>query len=183
MVEIRKHVACHGFFSSLGPVVTTFPGQFATCAVGVELVGLVTPANYTGQVTLKRSKSVYAYYGSTLMSGYPASGPDTSGDPYLDTDPQTGGSAGKVYDIDAPGVTAPLAVTTPRVTVNYIRSNFVEWAVLGDATSSKQASPNFAWWARSACTFDQSGNTAFSYSISGDNQAGAGTTSTSWNLQ
>jgi hypothetical protein len=190
--------------STLGSTITNFPGSSQVCAVAVELIGAVVPSDYTGQVTLRRSKNTYAYKGTQLFAGFPEVGDDTSEVPLLDTTPQTsapGATQGNVYDLDAPGVSAPLGVSDGPGSpdwFNHYRSNFVEYAILGDYTtatkekdssSSKNASSstgNFQWFAAASCTFDpNTGDTIISTQLNpaGDNKAGQGTTATTYNLQ
>ena len=159
--------------SNLGPVILTN----GYCSNGVELVGKVYPSNYTGTITLRRRMmGGAAYVGSVETAAIP-SGDDTSLAVYLDSSPQSGGSAGKVYDVDGPGTTPGLPSGIGRY-----RNNFQEYAVLGGRAATAQASGYFAWWARSSCTTN-SGSPAFSHDVSGDNQSGTGTTKISWNLQ
>ena len=181
---------------ALGPGVDALPpGASAYCAVGVELVGAVTPSNYTGTVSLRRSIVSGAYYqGSTQCCGSPAApGDDTSFAAMMDSDPQSGGSAGKVYDLDAPGTPAPFSISQGQSPVRRFRQNFVEYAVVGAAShdlgkdsSNKKASKDFPFWVAVSCTWDASGDNpilATDLSANGDNKAGTGTTKTSWNLQ
>jgi hypothetical protein len=86
-----------------------------------------------------------------------------------------GASAGKVYDLDVPTV-LPLYVdgNTYR-----FRTNFFTYAALPDGTP---ISSNFNFYVRISCKKTSSGF-QFVNDVPGDNQAGTGTTSTSWNLQ
>ena len=66
-------------------IVNIFPGLL--CSNGVELVGAVSPNNYAGMITLKRSIiGGSTYIGSTFYSSLTA-GPDTSVAQFLVTDP------------------------------------------------------------------------------------------------
>jgi hypothetical protein len=184
---------------ALGPGVDTeppVPGASKSCAVGVELVGAVTPSDYTGTVSLRRSIVNGAYYqGSTACCGSPATpGDDTSFAAMMDSDPQSGGSAGKVYDLDAPGIAAPFSIPQGQSAILRYRTNFVEYAVLGAAShelgaksSTKKASTkDFPFWVAVSCTWDASGDNqvlATDLSGNGDNSAGTGTTNTTWNLK
>jgi hypothetical protein len=187
--------------STLGSTISNFPGSVPVCAAAVELVGTVAPSNYAGLITLRRSKNAYAYQGTQLYSGYPESGDDTSQEPSLDTNPQStvqGAVQGTVYDLDAPGIAAPNKVVdgagSPDWYTHY-RSNFIEYAILGDydsamlekdGSSPKNASGSFTWYAATSCTFDpNTGDTLISHTFdpAGDNQAGKGTTLTTYNLQ
>ena len=82
-------------------------------------------------MTLVRTKGGKSYKGTTgqtLDATYPTGTPDTSKPQFEDTDPQSGGSNGVVYDLDAPGV-------SPAVSqVGRIRYNFFENAQLPDGT-------------------------------------------------
>jgi hypothetical protein len=114
-------ICLHTFFvghSNLGPVIGgPFP---AGCLISMEAVGLVTPTDYDGKISLRRRViSDAVYQGSTLMNppNLPASDPsvpceqtdgrpcnDSSPDERRDDDPQSGSSVGKVYDLDSPGL-------------------------------------------------------------------------------
>jgi hypothetical protein len=106
---------------------------------------------------------------------------DTSEAQYLDTDPQSGGSAGKIYDVDAPG-----HILEPQLDNSY-QEKINEWAALGAPTIranvARSVSANFPWWARTSCTQNSQGYPAFSNDVSLDNQSGPGSTPTSWNWQ
>ncbi|WP_324968358.1 hypothetical protein [Mycobacterium sp.] len=179
--------------SGLGAGIVTLPDPKTStpvCAVGAELIGTVTPSNYTGLVTLRRmianmsppgelyqnQTQYYAPY-FTPTAGHGPGQDDTSDPQLIDNDPQSGNSNGKVYDIDAPGI----GLSTPDI-YRY-RGNFVQYAVLGDRTSTLQVGSNFPWWARVSCTQDAQGNLLLSQDVAGDNQAGAGTTPITWNLK
>jgi hypothetical protein len=82
-----------------------------------------------------------------------------------------------VYDIDAPGIGLSTA------DIYRYRGNFIEYAVLGDRTSTLPVGSNFFWWARVSCTQDAQGNLLPSKDVANDNQAGTGTTSITWNLK
>ncbi|MGI8835772.1 MAG: hypothetical protein ACR2H4_03940 [Pyrinomonadaceae bacterium] len=70
---------------------------------GVEIVATVTPSNFTGMIILQRERTSSVRYadtnnGSTQVESLPAA--DDTSDPLLrDDDPQSGGSAGKIYDL------------------------------------------------------------------------------------
>jgi hypothetical protein len=178
--------------SALGTGIDQFPTNTSpqSCNVGVEFVGRVSPSNYTGQITLARNFATAnppgeLYKGQTqydpdyftTSKGHGPGQPDTSPPELLDTDPQSGGSQGKVYDIDVPGI--GLASDD----IYRFRANFVEYAVLSDSSPPVIASPNFPWWARVSCTQDSAGNLKLSTDVNNDNQAGTGTTPITWNLQ
>src|SRR5271165_4419716 len=161
--------------SSLWQVITTI----ATCSIGVELVGAVTPSNYAGTVVLRRnivSGAEYAFGSSPISGQNPPLGDDTSGATYRDDNPQSGGSNGKVYDLDAAGIGA----TSGNGTYRY-RANFQEYAVLNSASNTTPASSVFAYYTRSSCAATPA--LQFATDVAGDNQSGTGTTKTSWNLQ
>lgn len=159
--------------TNLGQVVTTIP----TCSTGVEFVGSVTPSNYTGAITFRRTIiSLATWNGSSPEPTNLKPGDDTSDPPFLDTDPQscngTFCSSGKVYDVDSPGITAIGGIIRTR-------KNFNEWGALGGPSIptfiAVPVSPNFFWWARSSCV-TRAGQVGFSTDVVGDNQSGLGTT-------
>jgi hypothetical protein len=169
---------------SLGPSYSNLSGGTSpdSCEVFVELSGAVTPSNYQGQVTLRRTIVSGANFNGSAPSQSPYlynySGDDSSRPPFLDTYPQSGSSTGTVYDIDGPGVT--LTAGGPSTDVIRQRVNFIEYAVVGDSSRATVASPNFQWYSRSSCTYPRP---LFASDVTGDNQAGTGTTPITWNLQ
>jgi hypothetical protein len=157
---------------NLGAFVAT--GGF--CSVGYQATGAVAPSSYTGSINLVRTKSGVGYTGSTGQTvdhTYPTGTGDTSPPQFEDKDPQSGGSNGKVYDLDAPGV-APAVSQVGR-----IRYNFFENAQLPDGT---YVANEVGFYVRVSCNWGSAGN-SFRNEISGDNTLGLGTTKTSWNLQ
>ena len=146
------------------------------CTIGYEGVGAVTPSGYTGTITLVRTKGGKDYKGSngqTLDQSF-ANGTNDTSDPSLeDTDPQSGGSAGKVYDLDAPGRKPATSEIWRK------RMNFFENAQLPDGTYVATEVP---FYVRLSCVWHSGGNT-FATDVTGDNVLNSGTTPTTWNLQ
>jgi hypothetical protein len=151
---------------------------------GVEVSGTVQPSNYTGMITLRRQVDANrTYNGSTLTSNVGNCGqptcPDTSDSTLRDDDPQSGGSGGVVYDLDAPafGSTSSAAVGA----ILRARTNYHQWAT--DATNSNlRFSADFQWFSRISIMKTASGD-VLQNDVTGDNTAGTGTTALSWNLQ
>jgi hypothetical protein len=159
--------------ANLGKILPS--GPYGGCAIGYETIGYLTPSIYAGNVTLHRYIVSRSIYTNSTNGGNLMPGDDTSPPEWRDDNPQSGGSAGKVYDLDDP-VVAPLSVdgNTYRT-----RINFYAYAELPDGT---QISPNYYFFVRLSCT-----KTAFGYQfvsdVTGDNQIGSGTTPLTWNLQ
>ncbi|HKV40552.1 MAG TPA: hypothetical protein VJX67_15170, partial [Blastocatellia bacterium] len=156
---------------------------------GVEIVGTVLPNDYNGLITIQRELDAQsAYNGSTLTSTSSLCGPppctDTSNLPMRDDDPQSGGSGGKVYDLDAPGIaTAP---TTAVGTILRVRVNFHEWATIkasnNGVSTDLRVSADLGWFHRVSIIKTSSGD-ILQTDIFGDNTSGLGTTALTWNLQ
>ena len=177
--------------AALGAGVVQLPTNTSpqTCAVGVQFVGTVSPSNYTGTITLRRrfpTTTVGELYQGQVQylptyfapgGGHGPGDDDTSYPPLLDSDPQSGNSGGHVYDIDVPGI--GLASDA----IYRYRANFLEYAVLGDRSSTVKVSADFPWWAAVSCTQDSVGDLRLSTDVPNDNQAGSGTTPITWNLQ
>jgi hypothetical protein len=162
-----------------GSQISINAGGEKACAVGVELVGTVTPSNYSGTITLQRNFLGRAgYIGSSPAPGVPPPGPDNSNIEFEVTTPTAPG--GHVYDLDAPNINANTLVSRARY-------NFQEYAVLGvpapPPNNPPQVGPSFAYYARMSCGTDANGNPAINNTVPGDNQAGIGTTLLTWNLQ
>src|ERR1039458_8174729 len=155
----------------LGQEINASVGGHVTCSIGVELAGTGTPSNYSGTITLQRNiVSGIAYQGSTFLQNFALS-PDNSNLAFEVTTATA--LAGRIYDLDAPGVNA----TPPVFRVRY---NFQEYAVLGvpapPPNNPPQVGSNFAYYPRASCGTDVNGNPKFDTTIIGDNQAGTGTT-------
>lgn len=161
-----------GTFFSSGATIRIF-------RTGVEVVGTVYPSSYTGQIILNRVRDVREYLNNNSTPYRSENNvPDGPSDPALRDDyPQSGGSLGKIYDVDAPGIGS--AEADPVGTVRRKRANFRQWAELSDGT---YVSGYLQWYSRlsvvKAATGDQ-----LKTDISGDNKAGSGTTRLTWNLQ
>jgi hypothetical protein len=146
------------------------------CSIGFEASGTVAPSTYTGTVLMVRTKGGANYKGpagQTLDTSYPTGTDDTSDPTFEDNDPQSGGSNGVVYDLDAPG---------RQPATNEIwrkRLNFFENAQLPDGT---YVANEVGFYVRLSCIWGSSGN-AFATDVSGDNVLNLGSTPTSWNLQ
>jgi hypothetical protein len=148
--------------------------------IDFETVGTLTPNNYTGSVIIRRTiVNQGLYVNSTSVTGASPNSDDTSAPPFQDRDPQSGGSAGKVYDVDAPRANPP---GVDGNTYRY-RTNFYTYAALPDGT---RLSPNYNFYVRLSCKKTASGN-QFVNDVAGDNQIGTCATTcntpTTWNLQ
>lgn len=165
--------------NSLGPIITTIGS--GTCGVGVEFAGRVTPSNYAGLITLRREKlQGTAYQNATARPDIVSPpGDDTSSTLLLDQFPQSDASMGIVYDLDARGINAAGNDTYRS------RTNFRQYAVLGDRLSAKKISSDFLWFAAVSCrvTLFGFGSLTFASDVPTDNAVGPGTTRLTWNLQ
>lgn len=163
-----------GFFlQTLGNV---FPEK---CAVGAEFVGTVFPSSYTQNIQLHREViNEGCYYGITPTACSDKTTPydDTSVPQLYDWNPHSCGptvgacSAGKVYDVDAPGLDPYNNTAALRM-----RVNFREYATLDDGVTP--VSPNLYFYVRMSCLTDSAGqhnNFNMDYSSQGDNQISIG---------
>ena len=151
------------------------------CGTPYQITGVVTPSNYTNTITLRR-KDTYSSYENGVAESSATAQEDTSPSSLLDSIPQSGGSNGKVYDLDAPGTFLDSSV--PVGTIRRSRTNFTEYAVLGGPSSTQHASSNLTFYSRTSCKqTNVQPYAAFEGSIRGDNQMGLGTTPLSENLQ
>jgi hypothetical protein len=151
-----------------------------SCVVGVELVGTVTPSNYTGLVTLNRSiVSDATFLGQVSYNdpGLKPPGPDNSV-PSLVNNTVGSGGPGQVFDLDPPGVGPGQSVSAPE----RYRTNFQEYAVLGDRTSNTVVGAPFPYYVAVSCggTLDAP---AVDKTVAGDNVAKQGVIPLTWNLQ
>jgi hypothetical protein len=156
-------------------------GNPQQCIVGVELIGAVTPANYSGPVTLRRTiAGSAAFQGQTPFQpdGFRSSGDDTSANSLIDSTVGAG-APGEVFDLDVPGIGPGPSPSTP----GRYRTNFSEYAVLGDRTSTTQAGAAFPYFVDVSCG-GTSTAPALDYSASiFDNVANLGARRLTWNLQ
>jgi hypothetical protein len=159
--------------TSLGNIIGS--GQQRGCFIGSEMIGALTPATYSGNVILHRYilNGAYYKYSSLYPPGNISGKDDTSDSSFRDDNPQSGGSAGRIYDLDAPGL------GPPDVNVYRVRLNFYAWAALPDGT---RISPYLNYYVRLSCAWTGT-QYVFNNDVTNDNQIGSGTTLTSWNLQ
>jgi hypothetical protein len=100
---------------------------------------------------------------------------DTSDPGTRDDDPQSGGSKGVVYDLDAPGINNMVSPQTA-----YLRMNFTEYAVLDDARNNITVSNSFPWFTRVSCGMDENNaSIVFLLNDANDNLVGTGSTTLS----
>ncbi len=142
---------------------------------GIELRAFIAPSNYAGLVVLRRRIDAECRYNNmTLLGGACASRDDPSG--LRDDDPQSGGSQGKVYDLDFPRIQtvsgAPLGV------IGRFRINFRQWAEVDGI----KVSADFEWFSRVSIIKTSSGD-QLATDVPGDNISRVGTTPLTWNLQ
>ncbi len=160
--------------TSLG---TRYYSTQAYWGTGVQVVGTVYPTSFSGPITIHREvREDKLYHGNTLyQQTAPPIYPDTSFPEFRDDNPQSGGSADKVYDLDAPGVGGVPLGTTSR-----IRTNFRQWAVLN--SPALVVSPIDLYWYSRVSIYRDSTGEHLKTDVSGDNVAGVGQTNTTWNL-
>jgi hypothetical protein len=147
------------------------------CKTGAEIVGTVTPSNYTGPVILRRTLLSFGVFDNTSSKIVTTPADDTSDSPLRDDDPQSGNSGGKVYDLDAPGSHDVPLNDTVRV-----RQNFSAYAVLDSSANTVPVSTPLAWFSAVSCT-ETSNGPVLDTTIPNDNKAGIGTVNLSANLQ
>jgi hypothetical protein len=164
---------------TFGTTALGVQAQVTSCFAGMQFTGAVNPSTYTSNLTLKRNRLSYATYiqGSTLSGSSNTSTDDTSTSNFRDDNPQSGGSNGKIYDVDGPGASGG---TSSNGTYRF-RANFSEYAVDSNGITVSTAPVNF--FVRVSCSFDSGGNAHLVSDVPNDNQIGTGTTKTSWNLQ
>ena len=133
---ISNYKAAEGT-TGLGAIIDT--GALKGCFLANEMVGAITPSTYTGMLTLHRSIQNDAEYTNSTNTGGVTNVDDTSQPPYRDDDPQSGGSAGKIYDVDAPG---PDNLPIDGNTYRY-RGNFYACAASPDGTRISRSAAAF----------------------------------------
>ncbi|HYE72526.1 MAG TPA: hypothetical protein VEF04_04310, partial [Blastocatellia bacterium] len=152
---------------------------------GVEIVGTVAPSNYSDLLVLRRTiDGAKLFYDQTQQLSTAAGTDDTSDTILRDDDPQSGGSQGKIYDLDAPGTGTTSSAPIGRIVRQ--RVNFTEYATIqvyqnGQVVQAK-CSSNLQWYSCISIEKTSSGD-VLKTGVTGDNQAGTGTIPLTWNLQ
>jgi hypothetical protein len=144
---------------------------------GVEIVATVLPANFSSPVVLTREVIGARDYNDMILIGSQGAHPDQSQAAFRDDDPQSGGSGGKSYDLDAPGISLA-APSNPIDSILRNRTNFRQWALVDGV----KASDDLTWFSRISIRKTLLGDVLES-SVPGDNVAGSGNTNITWNLQ
>ena len=141
--------------SMLGPNIE--PSSPNQCVEGVEIVGTVTPSDWTVKIELRRSRLGVRVFGgrngTARQRDNEPTGPETSAPQNRDDDPQSDSSGGKVYDFDAPGV----GYRDPEV-IGRLRLNLHQYAVFAsEPVSSTKELGHLDWYARVSCMASTSG--------------------------
>lgn len=140
---------------------------------GCEFIGEVNPPDFDLELMLDRDTDGRTYKGSNgdqldisiEYSGTVPPGNDTSGSEWRDDAPQSGGSMGKVYDIDYPGT-----FTNNNDPANYIRRNRMN-AKCFAVYQNVRASEFYEWYSKQ------------SYKKTGSSSSGTATGGSSNTLQ
>lgn len=103
---------------------------------------------------------------------------DTSDQVLRDDNPRSGGSSGKVYDLDAPGIGTTGSAPIGRIVRT--RVNFRQWATISG--TDNRVSADLQWFSRQSIMKTSTGD-VLRTDVPGDNIAGNGTTTLTWNLQ
>jgi hypothetical protein len=146
---------------------------------GVEITGTVIPSSFTGAVVIHRKIIALRLYIDNDSTPYQTliNQDDTSLAEFRDADPQSGGSAGRVYDVDAPGLGTGSGA--PVGSIVRIRVNFYQYTTAGGITLPQST---LYWYLRQSIIKTSSGDQLLN-DISGDNTVGIGSTALTWNLQ
>lgn len=188
--QVSTDNSARGNYNSL--LGTTSLGLFFSSGVaaqlwrhGVEIIGTVAPSSFgttTPLTTIILQRQVVAtrrYNGSTLTG---SAGPfaDTSDSSLRDDLPQSGGSNGKVYDLDAPAFGS--SSTAAQGVILRRRTNFVQWATISINGTTYPVSGEFLWFQRITVQKTATGDVIVT-DVPGDNVTGVGQTKLTWNLQ
>ncbi len=163
--------------TSLGTFMSTGTGN-RWWRTGVEIVGVVTPSGFSSPIRIEREVILSKRYTGTTLVETLGPFPDTTLDPTLrDDDPQSGGSAGKVYDLDAPALN--ILSSEPIGTIYRRRVNFRQWATLNGV----RVSADMFWFSRQSIIKISDVAIDRIDDVTADNIAGLGSTTQTWNLQ
>ena len=174
-----NYVSAVGTANLGGPRLTSAP----IWVHGIEIVATILPNDVNDLFTLERVFNSREHGNQTLRKNY-AGCPDTSSDDFLDVDPQSNGSQGKVYDLDAPGFNIPDAFSSG--TIIRIRTNFTQWLSVfqnnGETPQKVRVSDNIYWFHRLSLSRNTGIGTSVINDVNNDNVLGTGETSLTWNL-
>jgi hypothetical protein len=150
---------------------------------GIEIKAEILPSNFNEILTLQRVFNGRLHHNQTLLKNYLGCS-DTSTNPFLDNDPQSNGSFGKVYDLDAPGIN--LQDTFSSGYILRTRTNFTQWLSVfqlhGLNPQEVRVSANIYWYQRLSVIRNTGPGTSIINDVSNDNILGTGTTNLTWNL-
>ena len=152
--------------TDLGTFKTTEPGLYPNVHVpGVEIVGTVDPSIFTGMITIMREKIAFkTYQNNVFLSDDP--GPDPSPDELRDDDPQSDGSNGKIYDLDAPGIKSGSQASVGDIL--RLRAVFRQWAELSNGS---KVADDLCWFSRVSIKKTATGDILWN-DVENDNIAG-----------
>ncbi len=150
---------------------------------GIEIVGTILPDDFDESLRLERVFNGRIHGDQNQISNYLGCA-DTSDPSLLDQDPQSGGSGGKIYDLDMPGI--GLGSNTGAGAKLRTRTNFTQWASItqmhGATSSSVRVSGNISWFQRLSIIKNSGPGTSVLSDVANDNIVGAGSTNLTWNL-
>jgi hypothetical protein len=145
----------------------------------VEIVGVVKPSNFTGELFISRGVvASRTYQGSTLLPSLNIDNATDNTPPNLrDDDPQPNGN---IYDADGPTLGLGLS-PPPDGTIFRKRTNFNQFVISRTGIVTR-VSADLNWYSRLSI-IRVSGGFQLSNTIPGDNVAATGATNLSWDLR
>ena len=150
-------------------------------ALGVEFVGTVHPSNFDQDIVFRRKfLGSMEYTNGILRSSDPTETMDTSDPAIRDDAPQSGGSGGKIYDLDAPGV---LILAEMPGDTDARRANFKQWATYTIGGVDVRCTLECPWYLRINVRMKPDSTFDIYSSVEGDNKIDFGTTSLEYNLE
>ncbi|MGB7068600.1 MAG: hypothetical protein WBD22_03840, partial [Pyrinomonadaceae bacterium] len=150
----------------------------------IEIKATILPSDWDELPLLQRDRVENRGFIDQTLTARQVGCPDTSDLSLMDIDPQSGGSGGKTYDYDAPGIGT---MSTDAIgTKRRQRVNFGQWLSIeqnhGAGTAHVRLTDDITWFNRISVIKDASGTTILINDVTGDNTFGAGTTSLTWDL-
>jgi hypothetical protein len=153
----RKSIVNNGVGRTTLGTATMNSGVFTPVDMStmIEIIGAISPNDFDQDVKFVRTAFEWRLYIDN-SSSYPSpykryvNCPDTSPFQFQDNSPRSGGSAGKVYDVDSPGlhfISSDAVGTKLRQ-----RINFVEWLAIyqanGTSNEDVRVSTDISWFHR-----------------------------------
>jgi hypothetical protein len=159
---------------NLGAIIGS--GTSQGCFIGNEGIATITPSNYTANVIVHQQIVQDATFTNSTSTGGVTNQDDTAVAALRDDNPQSGGSNGKVYELDAPGA------QPPNVDGNTYRLRAHLYLYATTADGHEISNQEYDYYVAVSCTKTASGY-QFVNDVANDNRITTTPINLTWNLQ